>query len=547
MLITDPKKLKKYHRDQQIWQGIPGVEVTAKGRIFVSYFSGGIKETAESFSALIMSDDGDHFSEPVAVAYVDGKRCYDPCIWIDPLGRLWFFWTLTNERAVWAAVCDDPDADRLRWGEPFKIGGEVMINKPTVLSTGEWLFPVAVWNYEPRTVSVDYLSDPAPRLSYVFKSSDMGRTIRKLGGADVPQRKYDEHNVVELSDGRLMMLVRTNYGIGVSYSYDRGRSWSKGKNSGIKSPSSRCHFSRLRSGRLLLINHVNFTRRNNLTAMLSDDDGKTWSEGILLDERSQVSYPDAKEAEDGYIYIVYDRERGESRSSLEEAESCARELLMARLTEEDILQGKLVSGGSFLKKVVTKLGAYCGEKKNPFGEIGRMSDREFAEKLTVDHQGKQILDALFLHYPIPRDRELDKLIGRYIAEDYRSTELLRKIVCKARACTVPCDPQTIVDAVVRHASERFTAEYDASALAEQLQMSLYYMEYLFARECGITIAQYYDSLRLTQAKEKLIGTSDPVSVIASDCGYRSASRFNEVFLAEESMTPASYRRLHREG
>ena len=75
--------------------------------------------------------------------------------------------------------------------------------------------------------------------------------------------------------------------------------------------------------------------------MLSDDDGKTWSDGLLLDERDDVSYPDMSEDENGRLTIVYDRER-----------YSAREILMSSVTEDDILSGKLVSRNSFLKQVV---------------------------------------------------------------------------------------------------------------------------------------------------------------------------------------------------
>ena len=75
--------------------------------------------------------------------------------------------------------------------------------------------------------------------------------------------------------------------------------------------------------------------------MLSDDDEKTWSDGPLLDERNNVSYPDMTEDEHGRLTIVYDREW-----------YSAREILMASVTEENILAGRLVSPESFLKQVV---------------------------------------------------------------------------------------------------------------------------------------------------------------------------------------------------
>jgi hypothetical protein len=172
--------------------------------------------------------------------------------------------------------------------------------------------------------------------------------------------------ITELRDGRLWMLVRTKYGIGQSFSNDGGLTWSGGTDSGLGGPSSRFHICRLRSGRLLLINHVDFTKRNNLTALLSDDDGKTWSAKLLLDGRDAVSYPDVKEADDGYIYITYDRERGCNKKSLAEAQSFAREILVSRITEQDILDGEVKSDGSYLGRIVSKLGDYHGDLQSRY-------------------------------------------------------------------------------------------------------------------------------------------------------------------------------------
>lgn len=76
--------------------------------------------------------------------------------------------------------------------------------------------------------------------------------------------------------------------------------------------------------------------------MLSEDEGKTWKYKLLLDERNDVSYPDAVEAEDGYIYITYDRERGDFQNSLTQVYEKAREILMAKITEQDIINGTVI-------------------------------------------------------------------------------------------------------------------------------------------------------------------------------------------------------------
>ena len=82
-----------------------------------------------------------------------------------------------------------------------------------------------------------------------------------------------------------------------------------------------------------------------MTAVLSTDDGKTWKNGLLLDERDNVSYPDGFQTSDGKIYITYDRER-----------SRAAEILMAVFTEDDVKAGRPVSSVIRLKQRVTKSG-----------------------------------------------------------------------------------------------------------------------------------------------------------------------------------------------
>jgi predicted neuraminidase len=204
-----------------------------------------------------------------------------------------------------------------------------MMNKPTVLSSGEWLLPTAVW----RTDRPDFPELDHERFSNVLASYDSGRTFSIIGGADVPNRWGDEHMIVERNDRTLWMLVRTRYGIGESISNDRGHTWSDGQPTDIKGPDSRFYIRRLISGNLLLVNHDNSDQRTNMTAYLSQDDGKTWQGGLLLDGRDAVSYPDGTQSEDGLIYIIYDRSRREDM-----------EILIAIFREEDILAEKPISG-----------------------------------------------------------------------------------------------------------------------------------------------------------------------------------------------------------
>ena len=551
MLITNPIQLQEFTARHRVWQGIPGIAHTKKGRTFLSFYSGSTTETYGNFAAVIKSDTDTDFTEPIAVAKKSGcYRCFDPVLWIDPLDRLWFIWNVLPGDEVFAAICEEPDAEVLYWSEPFCIGRGVMMNKPLVLSSGEWLFPIAFWqpNFFREMRKGTTREDDIPA-SYVYKTADNGKTFVKIGGADIRNRSFDEHMVIEQANGILTMLVRTNYGIGVSYSYDRGKTWSAGENSQLQGPCSRFFLGKLRSGRVLLINHFEFTGRNNLTAMLSEDDGKTFPYRLLLDARNNVSYPDATEAEDGFIYITYDRERGCAKSSLQEAYADARELLTAKITEQDILNGVISTEGSFLQNVACKLGELASEDPDPYQK--GIKDRELAEQLINSHT-QNIIEAVFAKHPVKcsdlhlfRREKLDAQIQRFQETGETNVELLTRIITLLR-CAGEENPEgnPLVDAVTAYISQNYAEDISVASLAEQLQTSRYYLSHLFKAETGISVTEYRNELRLTKAKQLLIHSSASISDIALQTGFCTASYFSEVFLKSEKISTSDNRKYH---
>ncbi|MFM8903996.1 MAG: sialidase family protein, partial [Verrucomicrobiota bacterium] len=122
---------------------------------------------------------------------------------------------------------------------------------------------------------------------------------------------------------------------------------------------SRFFIGRLQSGNLLLVKHLGIAedplsggkpkQRRELTAFLSKDDGKTWSNGLVLDERVGCSYPDAQQTADGTINLIWDFARSKEQ-----------EIWMTTFREEDVLAAndeaaarvkanrKLVSKGGIL-------------------------------------------------------------------------------------------------------------------------------------------------------------------------------------------------------
>lgn len=325
--------------ENRAFQGIAGIEQSAGGRLWAAWYGGRQQESEDDDVYLATSGDGGQtWSDPVlAVDAPEPVRCFDEVLWRDPSGRIWLFWAQAvmyqRNPWVWAMVAETPDQPDAGWSRPFKVAPGIMMNKPTVLSSGEWVLPVA----------------PAGRASAeVWASRDQGRSFEYRGGAFVPPdaRAPLEHMVVERSDGRLWMTVRARYGIAESFSSDGGKTWSDAEPSALLHPSARFYIRRLNSGNLLLVKHGPLdeqTDRSRLTAYLSDDDGCTWIGGLMLDERSGISYPDGCQSADGIVYVIYDYQR-----------NTEKEILLASFTEEDVRAGTVVSDEAAFQIPVNK-------------------------------------------------------------------------------------------------------------------------------------------------------------------------------------------------
>ncbi len=359
--------LPQYDYDKLDYGMTIGIERTPKGRLWACWVAGG--DSPKAFFVLATSDDdGETWSKPRLVVDAHSKNLpMDRSVlvgnlWTDPLGRLWLIFDQSMDMfdgraGVWAATCENPDADQPTWSAPRRLWHGVTLNKPTVLANGEWMLPISLDQREGFGPFKGQFKELDPlRGANVFVSQDQGATWQRRGAVQFSNPDWHEHMVVERKDQTLWMLARTAKGIMQTTSADGGRTWAAPTEPpGIRQPNARFHVRRLKSGRLLLIKHGDAVDahqgRVQLSAWLSDDDGRTWGGGLILDERKGVSYPDGFQAPDGTIYISYDRNR-----------STDGEVLLARFTEQDIAAKQLVGPKSKLKLLISRP---LGIKKEP--------------------------------------------------------------------------------------------------------------------------------------------------------------------------------------
>ena len=348
-----------HSRSQRTHDGIPSIAVSdVNGRMWAVWYSSTTgNENSSNYLVLSTSVDGGKTWREAVIYDPDGPgplRAFDSELWIAPDGRLRWTWT---EREATISSLGSPSNDRLMMveldaekepdiaalsapGNLRQIARGIMMCKPIVLKDGTWLLPVARWFEAPS--------------SCIYASSDGGRTFAERGGVTLPAewRGYDEHNLVELRDGTLRAYIRVKKGpegLWESESPDGGFTWSEPHPSVQPHVDSRAFVRRLSSGNLLMVKNglpgERLRERRDMTAYISEDDGKTWPFALPLDTgRKGVSYPDGQQLADGRIVVVYDFDRMGSR-----------QILHAVFREEDVKAGALKTAGAHTRQTV-----YCG-------------------------------------------------------------------------------------------------------------------------------------------------------------------------------------------
>ena len=213
------------------------------------------------------------------------------------------------------------------WGElkPFEpLPRRTFVRNLLVTSWGEWILPFQTYDIEDHPERSILDDRPKQCRNGVLISRDQGATWTKSTLSE-PIDGWGENNVAELSDGRLVMLIRAD-GTGSlkrSESTDRGRTWSSHVSIDIPNPGSKFRLFNLSGDRIAMIHnpnsevrHPNSKRqanvaRNPLSLWISDDDLESWSyQRELTDFPGMLAYPDGVVSPDEqFIHFAFDYNR----------------------------------------------------------------------------------------------------------------------------------------------------------------------------------------------------------------------------------------------
>lgn len=271
------------------------------GRLLLAYgeFVGvdGSDFGAARISAKISRDGGHSWSAPFVLMPNQGKmNVTAPSLLRLKSGKVALAYMLRNSQSdsqIWFRTSSD---ETKNWSEPVRINaqqGYWGTNNARLiqLRSGRIIAPlwfVNDWNQSHHTKGV------------VAYSDDEGRSWKQGGVVDIPQgpRGADEPGVVQLRDGQLLMIIRSDLGhIFRSRSTDGGMHWSAAEATNLDSPTAPATIVRIpRTGDLLLIwnNHkpgaAHMEDRFPLSSAVSSDEGSTWTHFRSIDDTPGFTY-----------------------------------------------------------------------------------------------------------------------------------------------------------------------------------------------------------------------------------------------------------------
>ena len=281
------------------------------------------------------TDGGETWSKPIVVWDAGGETAGNPCPVVDQkTGRIIniLCWNLASDhgrdlhagtsvdtRRVYQTHSDD---DGLTWSEPKDITSAVKDPSWWWYATGPGIgIQLEKGPHKGRLVIPANHTTEGHYGAHTIYSDDGGET---WSVSNTIKPTVNESQVVELSDGRLMMNMRTqgladtarpyNGYRSIAFSTNGGTSWTKPRNDKhLGDPICQASIIRYDENRILYSNPnppISLDRgpRERMTVRMSSNDGKTWPKELLIYE-GPSAYSSLTKLPDDKVGLFYEKDK----------------------------------------------------------------------------------------------------------------------------------------------------------------------------------------------------------------------------------------------
>ncbi len=328
------------------------------GDLLTWWLSGSDNEPSTDNNVLASrsTDKGKTWSEPYILLPAGKNAAWFGPVWVkgDKVIAFCAEWPSESKYTTWYYYRMESADNGHTWSEREPISlrptNNIMMHRMILLQNGEYLAPSVFYDKRPvpLTASIEALAyakteeealalppDPAIQANTpIFLSHQHGCSV--LITADPELRGFKEYGnirnrplgllanmVVQLKDGRIVMLMRAEWGgyLWRAESSDNGRTWTDAWQTDIPNPTTLVSMIRLPDDRIALVHNATGAEpghagiRDPLSIWLSNDEMETWyikEDVITANKQAQLSYP-CPIAVDGKLVFTYDRDRRETR------------------------------------------------------------------------------------------------------------------------------------------------------------------------------------------------------------------------------------------
>ena len=98
-----------------------------------------------------------------------------------------------------------------------------------------------------------------------------------------------------------------------------------------------------------------------------------------------------------------------------------------------------------------------------------------------------------------------------------------------------------VQEILIYCAEHYCDEISLKRIAEAMHLSPNHISYIFSQKLKISLRDYINNMRISDATHLLIHTEKSITEIMQECGFINQSTFNKTFLEICGVTPRQYR------